>query len=101
MPEKGPPPGAYLETAVVTSDTLVYTGAADVYWIAVSTGAYTIDWELNDSTNDSGTDKFAGQETVNVGTKILRLPTPLHFDTGIWVDIDNTLGRIVVGYVIL
>ena len=101
MPERGPPPGALLETAVVTSDTLVYTGVADVYWVAAGDSSTAGTWQLNDSTNDSGTDKFSAYEEATTATHMLPFPIPIHFDTGIWVDVQGAGLILVVAYVIL
>jgi hypothetical protein len=85
----------------VTSDTLVYTGAADVYWISAANAGAAGTWELNDSTNDSGTDKFAGSEPAGNATHMLPLPTPIHFETGIYVDMAAANGILTIGYAIL
>ncbi len=101
MAERGPPAGALLETEVVTSDTLVFTGAADVYWVAAGNSSTAGTWQLNDSTNDSGTDKFSAYEGASTDTHMLPFPIPIHFDTGIWVDIQGAGLVLVVAYVIL
>jgi len=42
--------------SIVTSDTAVRTGLTTVWWVAVSAGATGGPFQLNDSTDDSGTD---------------------------------------------
>jgi hypothetical protein len=83
---------------IVTGDTLIRTGAAKVYWITVSAGATGGAFQLNDSTNDSGTDKYSASVTASTGPWSLYFDPPIKFDTGVFVDVPGTNLIVNVGW---
>ena len=75
-------------TFVVTSDTSVATGVRVLKWLLVSAAATGGAWQINDSTDDSGTDKLSGVAAANSMTFLG--PLNLELKTGLYVDIPGT-----------
>jgi hypothetical protein len=75
-------------TFVVTSDTSVATGTRILKWLLVSAAATGGAWQINDSTDDGGTDKLGGVAPANSMTFLGPLNLELH--TGLYADIPGT-----------
>lgn len=87
---------ALLNSGVLATDTLIHTGVAAVYWIVLSdTAALAI--ELNDSTDDGGTDKW-GIDLPADGYGIFIFDPPIEFANGIWLDVSTATCKVTVGY---
>lgn len=84
-------------TSIKTSDGAVKTAAGYVFWVSVSAGATGGAWQLNDSTDDSGTDKVSLSQPATSVSHHLFDP-PLRFETGIYADIPGTNITLTVGY---
>ena len=88
-------------TSILTSDGQATSYPATVHWVLVSAAATGGAWELNDSTDDGGTDLVSGIAPANSMT-FLRFGAEnegaLVFDTGIYVDIPGSNITITVGY---
>lgn len=68
-----------------------------VYWITIQDSGGNITVELNDSTDDSGTDKWAGGALQHAQVHAVFDP-PIQFLTDCWVDIAGTTEKVTVGY---
>jgi len=85
-------------TGVVTSDTAVATGLRLLYWLVVTAGGTGGAFQINDSTDDTGTDKIditmpaSTTLTINFGNN------PLELKTGLYVDVPGTNITVNVGY---
>jgi len=84
--------------AIVSSDTLVRTGAGKVFWLAASAGATGGAFQLNDSLTDNGTDKFSIVLPANSVTTMYYFDPPIKFANGIFVDVPGTNLIINVGW---
>ena len=85
-------------TSIKTADALVYTGQAKVYWVTASAAATGGAAQLNDSTDDGGTDKWSVVVAANTSTTHVFDPA-IDFDTGVYADIPGTNVTLTVGYV--
>ena len=85
------------DSIVKTSDGAVTTEPGAVWWILISVGATGGTWELNDSTDDSGTDKIAGLALAH-SQQLLEWLRPKFFDTAIYADITGSNITLTVGY---
>ena len=90
-----------VDTAILSSDGQASANPGKVYWALISAVATGGAWELNDSTDDGGTDLISGLAPANSMT-FLRFGAEnegaLVFDTGIYVDIPGSNITITVGY---
>jgi hypothetical protein len=89
---------AECKVAIVTSDTLVRTGSAHVFWVSVSAGATGGAFQLNDSTDDGGTDLYSASVTASTGPWMQSFDPPITFATGIYVDVPGTNLIVNVGW---
>ena len=85
-------------TAILTSDGEVKGGPGYVYWVLVSVVATGGAWQLNDSTDDSGTDKVSGVAAANTQKFLDFSGFPIRFGTGIYADIPGSNITLTVGY---
>ena len=81
---------APVTTSVDTADGSVTTGPGRVWGILVAAGATGGAWQLNDSTDDSGTDLISGVAPANSGYFIDLSTIPVEFATAIYADIPGT-----------
>ena len=90
-----------VDTTILSSDGAVSANPGKVYWVLVSAVATGGAWELNDSTDDGGTDLVSGVEAANT-THFIRFGAlndgALRFGTGIFADIPGTNVTLTVGY---
>ena len=88
-------------TSILTSDGQATSYPAQVYWVLVSAAATGGAWELNDSTDDSGTDLISGVQAANT-SQFLRLGADsegaLLFSTAVYVGIPGSNITITVGH---
>ena len=87
-----------VQTSVKTSDASITTAASRVYWVLISAAATGGAWQLNDSTDDSGTDVLSGVVQANGGHFIDLSGAPIQFETGIRADLAGSNQTITVGY---
>lgn len=86
------------KTAVLTADAAAKSAPGHVYWVAVSAGATGGAFQLNDSTDDSGTDKLNITMPASTTMFLNFGEHPIEFLTGIFVDIPGTNLTVNVGY---
>lgn len=90
-----------VDTTILTSDGQVSSNPGKVYWVLVSAAATGGRWQLNDSTDDGGTDLVDGDAPANSMT-FLRFGSEnegaLAFGTGIYADIPGSNIILTVGY---
>ena len=80
-----------------TADVAIKSGPGKVYWVTLSDTVATV-IQLNDSTDDSGTDLW--QITIpNNGYVHTIFDPPLEFQTGIYLDVPTGAGDVIVGYI--
>lgn len=87
-----------VRTSVVTSDTSVKAAEGRVYWLAVSAGATGGAFQVNDSTNDSGTDLLDITMPASTTQFFDFSDAPIRCVTGIYVDVPGTNVTVNVGY---
>lgn len=85
--------------AIVTSDTAVKSTPGKVHWILASAGATGGAFQINDSTDDSGTDLISGVVGASTGPHLLNFDPPVEFGTGIYADVPGTNVTLTIGYV--
>lgn len=85
-------------TAIVTSDTQVKSGAGEVFWISVSAGTTGGAFQINDGTNDGGSDVYDTTVTASTGPWTVNFDPPIQCKTGIFVDVPGTNLKITIGY---
>ena len=85
-------------TTILTSDGQVKAGPGYVYWVLVSVAATGGAWQLNDSTDDGGTDIVSGVAAANTQTFLDFSGFPIRFGTGIFADIPGSNITLTVGY---
>ena len=90
-----------VDTTVLTSDGAVSANPGKVYWVLVSAVATGGAWQLNDSTDDGGTDLISGVQAANT-SQFLRMGAnsegALIFSTAVYVDIPGSNITITVGH---
>ena len=88
-------------TSILTSDGQATSYPATVHWVLVSAVGTGGAWELNDSTDDGGTDLISGVQAANT-SQFLRMGAnsegALIFSTAVYVDIPGSNITITVGH---
>ena len=88
-------------TSILTSDGQATSYPATVHWVLVSAAATGGAWQLNDSTDDGGTDQISGVQAANT-SQFLRMGAnsegALIFSTAVYVDIPGSNITITVGH---
>ena len=79
-----------VKTSINTADGSITTGPAIVYGILAAAAGTGGLWQLNDSTDDRGTDLISGFAQPSGETYIALSNTPIHFNTAIRADIPGT-----------
>ena len=85
-----------LNSGVLSGDTNVKSAAGEVYWITISDTA-ALSAELNDSADNTGTDKWAIVVPANAYAHFIFDP-PIEFSTGIYLDVSTITCIVVIGY---
>ena len=88
-------------TSILTSDGQATSYPATVHWVLVSAADTGGAWQLNDSTDDGGTDLISGIQAANT-SQFLRMGAnsegALIFSTAVYVDIPGSNITITVGH---
>ena len=88
-------------TSILASDGQAASYPATVHWVLVSAAATGGAWQLNDSTDDGGTDLISGVQAANT-SQFLRMGAnsegALIFSTAVYVDIPGSNITITVGH---
>lgn len=84
-------------TSIKTSDAAVKSAAGRVFWVCASAGATGGAWQLNDSTDDGGTDLISVVMPAS-SVEFFAFDPPVEFGTGIYADIPGTNITLTVGY---
>jgi|TARA_Y100001951_G_C11158513_1_gene193388 hypothetical protein len=84
--------------SIKTSDGAAKSGPGVVYWVAVSAGATGGAFQLNDSTDDSGTDMLNITVAATTTQFFDFTGAVINFGTGIYVDVPGTNLTVNVGY---
>ena len=90
---------AHVSTSIDASDAAVMSAAGLVYWVVASAGATGGAWQLNDSTDDGGTDLVSAVSPANSMTFLDFSQAPVKFESGIYADIPGTNVTLTVGYI--
>jgi hypothetical protein len=86
-----------IETTFITaSDLNVASGTRILKWLLVSAAATGGAWQINDSTDDTGTDRLSGVAPANSMTFLG--PLNLELRGGIFADIPGTNVTLSGGY---
>ena len=86
-----------LSSGVNTADTAIKSAPGKVYWLTMSDNNDCLA-QLNDSTDDSGTDLWQMRIPDNGYIHCVFDP-PLEFATGIYLDVPSGEASIIVGYI--
>lgn len=94
---------ASITTTVSTADVAIKASGGRVHWITASNihATATTAIELNDSGDDSGTDRWAiTLDAVDGATGAIHaiFEPAIQFDGGIWLDITGGTVVVTVGY---
>jgi len=87
---------------VTASEALLRTGQSYVHWVTVGNthATETPAIELNDSTDDTGTDRWAiVMSDIDGATSAIHcvFDPPIFFETGVFLDITNGTVTVMVG----
>ena len=83
--------------AVCTTDTLVRTGVTLLHNVILSSGASAGTRQLNDSTDDSGTDLLGRIEPPATASHVLGpFDPPMRFGLGLYIDIPGAETSVMV-----
>jgi len=85
-------------TSIKTSDAAVKTTPGWVHWVCGSAGATGGAFQLNNSTDDSGTDLLSGVVAADSALFFGPFDPPIRFSTAIFADIPGTNVTLTVGY---
>ena len=84
-------------SGVLSGDTAVKSGGGYVHWMTVSdTAALAI--ELNDSVDNSGTDRWAVDLPADAYAHFIFDP-PIKFSNGIYLDVSTATCKVTIGYI--
>lgn len=89
--------GGLLNSGVKTDKALIATGVYQVHWLTVSDTA-ALALELNDSTANGGTDKWALDLPAGGYAHFIFDP-PIEFATGIYLDVSTATCKVTIGYI--
>jgi hypothetical protein len=84
--------------SVDTSDGAVKSSPGVVYWVSASAGSTGGAWQLNDSTDDSGTDLLSAVSPANSIVFMDFSGAPIPFQAGIYADVPGTNITLTIGY---
>ena len=87
-----------VQTAILTADGQAKATGGLVHWVSVSAGATGGAFQLNDSTDDSGTDRLNIAMPASSAQFFDFSDRPIEFNIGIYVDVPGTNLTVNVGY---
>ena len=87
-----------LSSGLKTADVAIKSTPGKVYWVTMSDTEAGDQIQLNNSTDDSGTDLWQLKLPATTHAHIIFDP-PLEFDTGIFLDVPAGTPDVIVGYV--
>ena len=88
-----------VSTSIGTSDTSVKSGSGTLHWIIASAAGTGGAFQINDSTDDGGTDKVHGVVGANTGPHFMDFSNAgIEFNSGIYADIPGTNVTLTIGY---
>lgn len=88
--------GGCLNSGVLSANTAIKSAPGEVYWISVSdTAALAV--ELNDSTDNGGTDLWAVDIPAD-GYGMWIFDPPIEFSAGIYLNVSTATCKVTVGY---
>ena len=91
-----------VSTTILSSDGQIKATSGTLVWLVVSAAGTGGAWQINNSTDDSGTDVMSGVAPANSMTHIyLGMPDKggLYCKSGIYCDIPGTNVTVSAGYV--
>ena len=88
----------FVQTSVVSSDGSITTAPGIVYGVLAAAGTTGGLWQLNDSTDDSGTDLISGFAQASSQTYIDLSESPVQFSTAIRADLAGSTQILTVFY---
>jgi hypothetical protein len=88
-----------ISVSTKTSDGAVKSAKGWVMWIAVSAAGTGGAFQINDSTDDGGTDKLDITVAANTMMFMDFTNAPIECQSGIYADIPGTNLKVNVGYV--
>jgi len=87
-----------LSSGVLAADTAVKSSAGKVYWLTISDATANVAVELNDSTDNTGTDVWA-LDLPSAGYGHFIFDPPLEFANGIYLDVSTITCKVTIGYI--
>ena len=79
-----------VKTSIKDSDAQITTGVGIVYGVIASAAATGGLWQLNDSSNDGGTDIISGFAQPSGETYIDLSNNPVQFNDSVYADVPGT-----------
>lgn len=89
---------ASVKSTVHTASGIVKSGPGQVFWVIATCGGTARNIQLNDSTDDSGTDRIDLDLPTNSVSPTGSLDPPIDFATGIYVVISAAGTKVTIGY---
>jgi hypothetical protein len=80
----------FVQTKITSADVRITTGPAIVYGILAAAGGTGGLWQLNDSSNDGGTDIISGFAQPSGETYIDLSNSPVQFNDSVYADVPGT-----------
>ena len=80
----------FVQTKITSADVRITTGPAIVYGILAAAAGTGGLWQLNDSSDDSGTDMISGFAQAGGETYIDLSNSPVQFNDSVYADVPGT-----------
>ena len=80
----------FVQTKITSADVRITTGPAIVYGILAAAGGTGGLWQLNDSSNDGGTDIISAFAQPSGETYIYLSNSPVQFNDSVYADVPGT-----------
>ena len=80
----------FVQTKITSADVRITTGPAIVYGILAAAAGTGGLWQLNDSSDDSGTDLISGFAQASGETYIDLSNNPVQFNDSVYADVPGT-----------
>ena len=88
----------FVKTSITSADVRITTGPAIVYGILAAAAGTGGLWQLNDSSNDGGTDIISGFAQPSGETYIDLSNNPVQFNDSVYADVPGTNVILTVFY---